>query len=292
MFSGAVKVRRRQGDEMMLRAWLEDAWRWIGDPTGRIVEVTAAALVIVTTIVAAITAIGRRIRPLSSTLISAWGAASVRLDMRSAISCGKLRVGVLLAGPDALINMARKSDFVTDSDSQRIIAQALAFIGKSEDAKPLHLTGTAWGIAIRSGPKAAMQFMEPQKNTGIAGATLYEALVRTVDTLRNDAEMRDWQINKALTVPFGDILDSLIKDSPEIGMPSCLNDASLYVKSKPVEFNLWVTARDKKLLRPINKKGLRALRRIVLRKASCKSLPGIAANLAMLAYAQEYFRRR
>lgn len=273
----------------MLRAWLEEAWRWIGEPTGRILEVTAAALAIVATIVAAISWIGWRVRLLSSTLISAWRAASARLDMGRVISCGKLRVGVLLAGPDALVSMARKSNFVTDYHS---LAQALAFIGKSEDAKSVHLTGTARGIAIRNGPKAALQFIEPLKSTvgGVAVIAVYESLVRAVGTLRNDAETRDWQINKSLTVPFGKILDSLIKDSPQIGMPSSLNDASLYVKSKPIQFNFWVTARDMKILRPIDNKRLRALRRIVLRKASCKSLPGIAVNLAMLAYAQEYFR--
>ena len=90
----------------------------------------------------------------------------------------------------------------------------------------------------------------------------------------------EWRRDNWMTVPIAKIVEALAEDSTLLRLPSCLDDASRYLKSKPAAG----------ILRPIDGKRLRALRHIAARKARCKSLPKIAANLAMLAYAEATIR--
>jgi hypothetical protein len=277
-----------QGDGLML----EDALHWI-EPITPLLDATAAALAILGVLFAVAKAIGPGIRPLLLRSINACAAALKRFDIRPEISCAELRLCVLLAGTDSLLDILARSYTGVD-DAKSSIAAALAFIGKSKEATAVSRTGAAWGIAYRSGPRAALHFFEydsiGSKRDSIEDEfACRKGLTHLVDSLDTEVKVREWQTRKLRTVPYSNIISLLARESPLLKLPSIFHDASDYLKSELVMVaEGWPRILDVDLLLPIDEKRLRVLRRIVARYASCKSMPKMSANLALLAYAQTF----
>ena len=94
-----------------------------------------------------------------------------------------------------------------------------------------------------------------------------------------------------MTNPIAAIADELDKAGKLGDWPSCLEDAGRYLLSKPGLVMGWVPVRDVEILRPIDRRRLRALRRFSARASPCVSLPRIAANLAILVRAEARYSR-
>jgi hypothetical protein len=267
---------------------MDEIWHWIGEPTGRVIEVTAAALAILGVIIPCIGVAARHIRALWSVLQHAGATIVRRIDARSALSCARLRLAVLFSAPETLVRLSLKA-CPNELSSRSAVAKALAFVGETEEAKSVDLSGAAWGIALNNGPEMALRFVEPLKEISSAALIAYDGIREKRDRLADENAIMCWQANTSLTTPLGRIAELLKGERSEVCFLSPFSDVVSYLKNKPVMLSGWVPVRDSGVLRPINKRRLRVLRRIVFRRATCKSLPEIASHLAILACARKRF---
>ena len=221
-------------------------------------------------------------------------AAWTRLRNGPEMVCLRLRLTAIFGGSAALIEGARhalgsqRTSEQTKTSSN--IATALAFFGETDAATSCDLSGAAWGVAWRRGPKEALAIVEPKKDIDSGAFLVWSALVDLCSDLDSLEREFDWRYNKATTAPIAAIADEVEESGGLNRWPAYLDDVEAYLQSEPNLLDGWVPVRDISNLRPIDEKRLRALRWSAARAAPCTSLPRIAANLAVLVSASVIFR--
>jgi hypothetical protein len=206
------------------------------------------------------------------------------------LQCAVLRLNVLFARPDRLIRMLQKRR--PDGAAGSMLAMALATMGKLEEAKAIDPGPAAWGVAGKSGLKDALHLLEPLKLVNSGAQIAYDGLSELVDPLRDQAALRSWQCHVLMAAPVARIADKLLEDRKRIKLPDCLDDVSRYLQSEPNIPVGWNKIRDPHLVRPVDKKRLRALRRVAAFKARCISMPEVATQIVILAQAEAASNRR
>lgn len=247
---------------------------------GKVVGTVATLIAILGAVWAAIQFLIPRLRSTFVALSCAVANVVERVSILQKVHCLRLRWAIVFSGPDCILKLA---GWRLDEADVKEFAYAQAVLGNIEDAKALNPARAAWAIALARHPSEALDYLHPIKSESTENLVTFNSIVKVKSGFQGEDEVKQWQRTIGLTAPLAETLDAIAKRKKDLQFPKCLDDASKYVRSKPMLVNGWVRVRDKNILKPVNLERLRAIRWLIARSIDCTSLKSVAIRLAVLA---------